>query len=189
MTDPVNWAELTRIEARKIEAGDPPSRFRAFALKLLGAPYLWGAEGPEGTDCSGTVCFSLWMMGHNIRVTADVLYRELFIKPAKEYLEDEIQAVFYVATKNQVYGPGKVLKVGQARHVTPLVGRNVVLNAGEHVTLETAAYICQWFETRDCTAVWRTMDPQAASRMSKSLDYAWDADPVLTVIRRLGGVG
>jgi len=183
MNEAVNWAELLKIEARKIEGGDDPARFRAYALKLLGARYVWGAEGPEGTDCSGTICFPLWMMGFNIRVTADVLYRQLFTRGTSEFSESDVQAVFYLASKDQVYGPGVTLKAGQARHVTPLVGRNVVLNAGELVRLETAAYIRQWFEGKDCKAVWRGIDWEAAARMSKSLDYAWDVDPVLTLLR------
>lgn len=43
-----------------------------FALRQLGKPYLWGAEGPDRYDCSGLVLASYRSVGENLpRVAAD----------------------------------------------------------------------------------------------------------------------
>jgi peptidoglycan DL-endopeptidase CwlO len=43
-----------------------------FALRQLGKPYLWGAEGPDRYDCSGLVWRSYQHVGRNLpRVAAD----------------------------------------------------------------------------------------------------------------------
>src|SRR5690606_14135766 len=43
-----------------------------FALRQLGKPYLWGAEGPDRYDCSGLVLAAYRSVGENLpRVAAD----------------------------------------------------------------------------------------------------------------------
>ena len=37
---------------------------------LWHSPYVWGGESIEGTDCSGTISFALYLLGYNIRTTA-----------------------------------------------------------------------------------------------------------------------
>ncbi|MGH3681011.1 MAG: NlpC/P60 family protein, partial [Natronosporangium sp.] len=53
-------------------AGDAAVRAVQFALRQLGKPYLWGAEGPDRYDCSGLMWASYRSVGHTLpRVAAD----------------------------------------------------------------------------------------------------------------------
>lgn len=46
--------------------------FLDVALQQFGKPYVWGAEGPSGFDCSGYVYYCLRQVGYNVyRTTAD----------------------------------------------------------------------------------------------------------------------
>lgn len=179
----INWMELVKAWRGRLDKAGLVEQFRAYAAMVLDAPYVWGSENPQGTDCSGTVCFPLWMMGFNIRVTADVLFKQLFtIVPVDEADLSHLMAVFYVAKGPQDHH-GNSVPTGTAVHVTPVLGRNVVLNAGDRVTLSTALTIRQWFESRNCSAVWREIDWKKVQEMSASLKFAWDIDPVLSLIR------
>lgn len=179
----VNKLELVKHWMRRVDASSVAERFRAYAMTLLDAPYVWGSENPSGCDCSGTVCFPLWCLGYDIRVTADALYRELFTKPPVH--EDDlsrVMAVFYITRKDRQH-MDRVAPAGTAVHVTPVVGTNVVLNAGSSVQLTTALAVRLYFEARDCYAVWREIDWEKAGQMSRSEKYAWEIDPVLRLIR------
>lgn len=179
----INQLELVKHWMRRVDQGPPAERFRAYVMALLDAPYVWGAENPEGSDCSGTVCFPLWCMGYDIRVTADVLYRELFTLPvADEEDLSKVMAVFYVTERERPH-VDRVALAGSAVHVTPVVGHNVVLNAGARLELATAREIRVYFEGHGCKAVWREIDWNRAHEMSESNQYAWDVDPVLRLIR------
>lgn len=179
----LNQLELVKCWMRRVDQGPPAERFRAFAMALLDAPYVWGAENPEGSDCSGTVCFPLWCMGFDIRVTADVLYKNLFTLPvADEEDLSKVMAVFYITREARQHFD-RMAPANSAVHVTPVVGHNVVLNAGTRLELATAREIRVYFESRGCDAVWRSIDWEKARAMSDSKQYAWDVDPVLKMIR------
>ena len=59
------------------DVADPQLRaFLDAALAQLGKPYVWGAEGPNGFDCSGFVYYCLRQAGYDVdRVTADMYSR------------------------------------------------------------------------------------------------------------------
>jgi hypothetical protein len=179
----VDLAIVIQAWKHRVDSAEKAEVFRSYASLLLDAPYVWGSEGPEGTDCSGTVCFPLWLMGYNIRVSADVLYKELFtIKPKNEMDLSKIMAVFYI-TKVEKTHYDRIVPAGTATHVTPVVGHNVVLNAAETVTLDTAREVREYFEKHQSFAEWREMDMGKAKEMSDSLKYAWGVDPILTLAR------
>jgi len=183
MSNVLNWLELVRALQRRLEGSGPAVQFRAFASFLLDVPYVWGSENPDGTDCSGTVCFPLWLMGWNIRVTADVLYRQLFTRVVTNDQDmSRLMAVFYL-TREARHHVDREVPAGTAIHVTPVVGHNVVLNAGTTVQLWTARAIREEREAKGCMAEWREINWEAAKRLSDSGKYAWDVDPVLTLIR------
>ncbi len=45
------------------------------ALRQVGKPYLWGAEGPSAFDCSGLVQYAYGLVGIDTPRTADEQYR------------------------------------------------------------------------------------------------------------------
>jgi len=89
--------------------------FGTLLEEFNGTPYVWGAGGTEGSDCSGTVCASLnAVFGKNIRVTADSLFRNYFTKKAEDYCG--IQAAFFLD------------ETGKAVHVAGYMGEGLFLN-------------------------------------------------------------
>lgn len=120
--------------------------FKLISLSMLYGQYVWGSEKPEETDCSGTVCLPLMILGYNVRVTAQRL-RELFKERAKEYSENDVQAIFYI-------------KDGKAKHVTPVVGEGMVVNAqgGKEVKLEKALDVIKRYKERGYEAEIKKLD-------------------------------
>ncbi len=52
-----------------------------FALRQLGKPYVWGAEGPNSYDCSGLVLASYLSAGIQLPRVADAQYRATASRP------------------------------------------------------------------------------------------------------------
>ena len=68
----------------------------AYLGKLLwGSRYGWGNEIIGGADCSGSVCWGLWLMGYKIRVAADWMLSNLTI-PMKQLTPKSGNLVFWV---------------------------------------------------------------------------------------------
>ncbi len=139
-----SYIDLFKTKIEKME--NKVRKFKLISLSMLYGKYVWGSEKPEESDCSGTVCLPLLIMGYNIRVTADRL-KELFKENAKGYDENEVQAIFY-------------LKDGIAKHVTPMVGKGMVVNAqgGEEIRLEKAMDVVQRYEAKGYKAVIKKLD-------------------------------
>lgn len=90
--------------------------FKQTLRTFLGVPYEWGGMNHRGSDCSGTVCAALEAAsGKRLRVTADFLYRNLFVYAASGG-EDVISAVFFLDEK------------GKAVHVAGCCGSGLYLN-------------------------------------------------------------
>ena len=156
--------------------------FRKYALQLVDAAegYKWGWENPEGTDCSGTVCYPLIMTGYKIRTTADDLYRKIFTKPVSQVSEvdlNRVLAVFYVMQRAWTKLDGTKMPAGSVRHVTPVVGEYVVLHADwnkNEILLKTAKSVRLDYEARGAKAVWRELNIDNADFYSGKLAFGID---------------
>ncbi len=99
------------------------------ALKQRGKPYVWGAEGPNGFDCSGLVYYAARQAGVNIdRTTAAGYYNKLprvsSLKPGD-----------LIFPKDSF--PGKNFANGQPGHVMIYIGNGQCVHApgrGKYVT-------------------------------------------------------
>lgn len=180
--DGINWRKWGAVMEQKVGGMDGAAEFVFHATNLVGAPYAWGAENVLETDCSGTVCYALWMMGYNVRTNAQGLFDRVFPAPVERWEAGRTCAVFYRTLRGKLHGNREVPQ-GTIIHVTPVVGRNVVLNAGASVELRTAADIRRWYEARSCVAIWREIDWDAVRRVSDSGQHAWDVDPILYEMR------
>lgn len=110
------------IIAAGLHAGKrPPDEiYRSLLGHFVGAPYIWGGASVCGTDCSGSVCACLSRaLGQNIRVTADGLYRNFFIRdvPDPASLDGKIGAAFFLDG------------TGRAVHVAGCRGKGRFVNA------------------------------------------------------------
>ena len=167
-------------------------QFRHYSLMLVDADegYEWGKETPYGTDCSGTVCFPLIRMGYKIRTTADELYNRLFTFEIEEKDEldlERVVAVFYVMQKPWTKLSGERMAAGTVRHVTPVVGRYVVVDADwdrDQIILKTAKEVRVGMERKGAAAEWREIDWKTARLLSGKIFYGPDDE----ILKWLEGV-
>ncbi len=91
-----------------------------FALRQLGKPYVWGAEGPNSYDCSGLVLASYLSAGVQLPRVADAQYRATASRPVtlSRLLPGDL--IFYGST------PGVSTSV---YHVAMYIGHGKVVQA------------------------------------------------------------
>lgn len=158
---------ISKIFMERLGQMTQAQRYRAVGSFFVGSPYIWGAENPQGADCSGLISGALMGSGYNIRVTANDFLDKVFTKESFKYDSDEIQAVFYVTNKEYDTPDGKRPK-NIARHVVMLVGDGVVINANSYrniIEYRTLDELDAIFEDEDCYSVIRTLDPREATKM------------------------
>jgi hypothetical protein len=139
-----NYIELFKKKIEKME--NKVRKFKLISLSMLYGEYKWGEETPESSDCSGTICLPLMVMGYSVRVTAERL-RQLFKETAFEYSDNELQAVFYI-------------KDSKAKHVTPIIGEGMVVNAqgGKEIKLEKALDVIKRYKDKGYKIELRKLD-------------------------------
>lgn len=158
------------------------AKYRHYCLMLVDADegYEWGKENPYGTDCSGTICYPLMRMGYKIRTTADELYRKLFtITPRNDLDLEKVMAVFYVMQKAWTKLSGELMPAGSVRHVTPVVGRYVVVDADysrDQIVLKTAKEVRLEVEAKGAVAVWKELNWESVKRYDGKLYYSPDPE-------------
>lgn len=188
MKYPINYNKLGESLKHRIENASSLGR----AFRILGGFYnmLEYEGGKENwlyeTDCSGTVTGPLYALGYDIRCTADQLYKYIFTKVPRNASEwedlDKILAVFYITQKPKEHF-GRTVPTGTATHVTPVIGRYVVMNAFDPVQLSTAAYVRQWYEARDFSVEWREIDMDALQEHHEKKDLFFHIDPEMKELR------
>ena len=125
----LSWQRIAKANESRFAEFDERKRFALALLQFYGTPYRWGSETPEGSDCSGSVCFALAAAtGFACRMTADALYRTAFTAygsgPAG------IQAAFFVARMDMREG-GSLVPAGMVTHVAGIVAEGIALNLTE----------------------------------------------------------
>jgi len=84
------------------------------------------------------------------------------------------------ATMAVFYGQNKMT------HVTPVVGRYVILDAvniNDPARLKTTKSVREWYEQRGYKAEWRQIDWDKIKELSKLDKSSWDVDPALKLLR------
>ena len=175
----VNILRAMTLWREKYEKADREEKVRLIAYLYLDAPYVWGAEAPGETDCSGLVCGIFTFMGNPIRVTATSLMNDVFLKDTDEkYEEGKIKAGFLVAN-NDYDTPSGRRPAGNARHVGLLYGDDLFLNASypRGTIIEEVGKVREKYRERDCTMVFKELDWDALAKM-KGQTYGLDTDLV-----------
>ncbi|WP_306336585.1 NlpC/P60 family protein [Streptomyces sp. KL118A] len=117
-------------------AGRPPSRQGGtaldYAVRQIGRPYKWGAEGPEAFDCSGLTQRAWAHAGREIPRTSQEQWAELRRIPLTKLRPGDLVVYFPKATHVAMYlGDGKVVQAprpGSRVKVSPIAA-NPVLGA------------------------------------------------------------
>lgn len=186
----MNYERFAAAFESRMNSASFGEKFRLLASLYVNLPYIGGRENfVYGADCSGTVCGPLWLMGYNIRCTADALYNALFTTPVERH--EDLETVMAVFCKTQVEREhfGRMVPVGHVTHVAPVIGRYVVQNAFDPIQPMSTAYLYEWYSSRDYDVEWRQIDKEALERHSAAKDLLYGIDPVLDSIRRQYGTG
>ncbi|TXJ71106.1 hypothetical protein E2C11_34120 [Streptomyces lavendulae] len=103
-----------------------------FALKQVGKPYVWGAQGPSSYDCSGLTSQAWQHAGTPIPRTSQEQWRHLRHIPLRRLRPGDLVIYFPDATHVAIYaGDGKVVQAprpGSTIKISPLAS-NPVLGA------------------------------------------------------------
>lgn len=171
----ISLSGLAPYQQRKLEQTSPALRFRYFALMLLGAQYELGRENIFATDCSGTICWPLFCMGLNIRMTAAELFARVFVHhipvaEIKDYWE-HTYAVFY-------------RRAGVIAHVAPIVGRGVIfdaVNKDQPAQLKALEPVLSWYISAGYDVFFRKIEWEAARQIAEAETHTWEgrADDML----------
>ena len=183
----MRYVALAEAIERRMETMAFGERFRFLASWYGGLPYAGGQENfVYGSDCSGTVCGPLWLLGYDIRCTADDLFRHIFTRPLTRYeSREDVMAVFF-ATKTEREHFGRMVPAGHVTHVAPVIGRYVVQNAFDPVEPMASSYVYEWYLARGFDMTWRALDIDALKAHSRARDLVSGIDPILQQIRPQG---
>ncbi|UXX94716.1 C40 family peptidase [Streptomyces sp. AD2-2] len=85
----------------------------AFAVKQIGKPYVWGAEGPDSYDCSGLTSQAWLAAGVTIPRTSEMQWAQLKHVPVEDmrpgdliiYFSDASHVAIYVGDGNIISAP------------------------------------------------------------------------------------
>ncbi|MEU6539531.1 NlpC/P60 family protein [Streptomyces sp. NPDC047000] len=95
-----------------------------YALRQLGKPYVWGAQGPRAYDCSGLTSQAWAHAGHPVPRTSQQQWARLPRVPLARLRPGDLVVYFPAATHVALYiGGGKVVQAprpGQDIKVSPL---------------------------------------------------------------------
>jgi len=162
----VKWNALAEQEKRKFEKMNEAQRFVYFLLKQYGAPYGWGKENPETSDCSGAVCMALYAAtGLLIRTTADDLLKRVFTMTNPK--RTDIRAVFYITKKDKRHGDGYAA-AGTATHVAGIVGDGVILNSQEPCAMIRQIYeVSDYFQKEGHEVLIRGLNRDALEKLAR----------------------
>ena len=162
----IKWNALAEQEKRKFEKMNEAQRFVYFLLKQYGAPYGWGKENPETSDCSGAVCMALYAAtGLLIRTTADDLLKRVFttINPK----QGDIRAVFYITKKDKRHGDGYAA-AGTATHVAGIIGDGIILNSQEpYAKVRQIHEVSDVFQKEGHEVLIRGLNREALERLAR----------------------
>ncbi|OSZ62108.1 hypothetical protein OQI_01480 [Streptomyces pharetrae CZA14] len=120
------------LAAEDPEPSDEGGRALRYAMRQLGKPYEWGAEGPETYDCSGLTSEAWSHAGTPIPRTSQEQWAELPRIPLRDLRPGDLVIYFPEATHVAMYaGDGNVVhapRTGEEIKISPLAN-NPVLGA------------------------------------------------------------
>ncbi|MFP5070909.1 C40 family peptidase [Pseudonocardia nantongensis] len=113
---------------------DPAQRAAVtYALAQLGKPYVWGAKGPDGFDCSGLM-LAAWASA-GVPIPAGTVNQKNAGTPASPA---------NIAPGDLVFIPGSLGSPSNPRHVGMYVGQGLVVNAYDSSTGVVLQPLADW---------------------------------------------
>jgi len=173
----VNIIRALSLWREKYENANREERVRLLAYLYLDAPYIWGAEAPGGTDCSGLLCGIFTFMGNPIRVTATDLMNKVFTKKSNATYDKKVTKAFFLVANNDYETPDGVRPAGTARHVGLLYGKGMLLHATypKGTVVESIESVESSYSKSNVTMIFKELDWDALKKMKGEV-YGMDTD-------------
>jgi murein DD-endopeptidase len=167
----LSWQRIAKDNERRFAGFDERKRYAFALLQFYGTPYRWGDELPDGSDCSGSVCFALAAAtGYACRMTADALYRKAFTVYGAG--PSGIQAAFFVARMDMREGSA-IVPAGMVTHVAGIVAEGIALNLTEPAgRLREVADLRRVYDGLGYDLVLRGLDRDAYADLAKPVGAA-----------------
>ncbi|MFI1932087.1 NlpC/P60 family protein [Streptomyces sp. NPDC020330] len=132
----VDEAQRELVASGALSSARPPTRQGgdavAYAVRQIGKPYVWGAEGPDSFDCSGLTSQAWSAAGRTIPRTSQEQWKQLPKVPVSALRPGDLVIYFPKATHVALYiGDGLVVQAprpGTKVKVSPLAS-NPLLGA------------------------------------------------------------
>lgn len=153
-----HFVELIR---KHLKSFKPNQRFAYLVRLLWGSPYGWGKEIMGDVDCSGSLSWALYLLGYNIRMTADQ-FCNLASNPVEALPEPGNLCFWWFPDKRRV------------KHVTVFSDKMIVMDADEKfqdvpISIEIQTREKQPFE-------FKGLDWNKLRVMSDTGEFAWGVD-------------
>lgn len=150
---------LQALMARHLKSLPLDDRLAYLVHLLWHSPYVWGSEHIGGTDCSGSVCFALYLMGYNVRVTANDIYN-MMTKDCLPTVAPGCLAFWWTKDKKRI------------RHVAVFSDGDIIMNASEDGMVDT-------YRFNPFTRSIKSLDWDKVAQVHNKGIYSWDLDPEL----------
>lgn len=169
----VNFKKLGTMLLEKFSKLESYDRYKFFLSQYYLAKYKLGKENFRLTDCSGILSGALFMMGYNIRCTAQFFHDHIFM----EAVHAPFGHIMYMACfiRNSVNG--------EITHVLPHLENGVFLQTNPVCELVTESDIYLMNEESEKDIQFRCTNEKVLSAFSISLLASTEVDEELVKLR------
>lgn len=165
MTDKQKNIFMGQLEMKLSDMRDDRERMAFLVRMLWHSDYLWGGENITGADCSGSISFAGYLLGYNVRVTADA-YDKKFTDPLQGIIPEAGDVcIWYNADKSR------------ARHIAMFSDHLLIMDA-DRSFVDTPVN----FELMDRPGQpfsFKRLNLKALRKASKHTGYAYSIDEEL----------
>lgn len=169
----INMKNLANILCAKIELMEPYDRYKFFLSQYYLAKYVLGKENFIETDCSGILSGALFMMGYNIRCTAQFFYDHIFLSIRETGIESTQFMVKFVTDHDRK----------EVFHLCPHIENGVYLDISENCSLMDGYDVDKKYGLGGKIVTTCTTSEKTLSAFSISLLASTQVDPELVALR------
>ncbi|WP_405991011.1 NlpC/P60 family protein [Streptomyces sp. NBC_00986] len=124
------WESTGILQKVGTDATTAGQKAIAFAVKQIGKPYVWGAEGPDSYDCSGLTSQAWLAAGVTIPRTSEQQWAQLKHVPIEDMRPGDLIVYFSDASHVAIYvGGGNIISAprpGRVVYVSPAASMQIL---------------------------------------------------------------
>lgn len=139
---------------------------------LFGSDYGWGKEIIGSADCSGAICFALWLLGYNIRTNATGLFR--FCREV-----NGLPKAGDLAFWRKIQEVGEVPSLGYMQHVSMFSDHMLVIDSTLRFYDTPLTLLQSMYFEKNGLPVFARFDREVLTVASEADRDSWDVDDEL----------